>query len=112
MKGDFMNGITLTKLRPLLKRVGFVITMIGLIVVAIHLFIPKTETINYSTFVEKLENNQVRLVELTSDCDEIRGIYQNDKSFYTDAPNNTSPKFLEMLKKQNVVVMLDYRVLK
>ncbi len=98
-------------LRTFFRWAGFLIAIPVLIVLALVFFLSKDETIDYSTFIKKLESNQVRDLELRADSEEIYGTYQNDKSFYVYIPNNTSPQFLKMVKEHGVKVFLDYRLI-
>jgi len=62
-------------------------------------FSQRTENISYSTFMKKLENNQVQAVEVTGS--EVRGIYRDGMTrFETVVPN--TPKLWEFLKEYNV----------
>ncbi len=64
-------------------------------------FSQKTENISYTTFMKKLENNQVQAVEVTGS--EVRGIYRDGRTrFETVVPNTPNPKLWEMLKEYNV----------
>ena len=62
-------------------------------------FSQRTESISYSTFLKKLESNQIKAVEVTSN--EIRGIYRDGRTrFETVIPN--SPKIWDLLREHNV----------
>lgn len=62
-------------------------------------FSQRTENISYSTFMKKLESNQVQAVEVTGS--DVRGIYRDGRTrFETVVPN--TPKLWEMLKEYNV----------
>ena len=62
-------------------------------------FSQRTENISYSTFVKKLENNQIQSVEVTGS--EVRGTYRGGgNSFETKVPN--TPQVWDMLSKHNV----------
>lgn len=62
-------------------------------------FSHRTESISYSTFLKKLELNQIKMVEVTGN--EVRGIYQDGRTrFETIVPN--SPKLWDLLREHNV----------
>ncbi len=62
-------------------------------------FSHKTESISYSTFLQKLEHNQVQGVEVTGS--DIRGIYRDGRTrFETVIPN--TPKIWDLLKEYKV----------
>ncbi len=62
-------------------------------------FSHKTENISYSTFLKKLELNQVQAVEVNGS--EVRGIYRDGRTrFETVVPN--TPKLWDTLKERNV----------
>jgi cell division protease FtsH len=62
-------------------------------------FSQRTENINYSTFIKKLQNNQVQSVEVNGS--DVRGVYRGGgSSFETTIPN--TPEVWELLKQHNV----------
>ncbi len=62
-------------------------------------FSQRTENISYSTFVKKLENNQIQSVEVAGN--EVRGTYRGGgHSFETKVPN--TPQVWDNLAKHNV----------
>ena len=86
----------------------FIFLSIVLIFGTLILFLPNAETIDSVTFMEKIEHEQVDLIELTTGNDEVRGEYKNGRRFYTEVPNNTSSQFLEKIKKHKVKILVDY----
>jgi cell division protease FtsH len=62
-------------------------------------FSQRTEHISYSTFLKKLESNQVQKVDVSGS--DVHGIYRDGRTrFETVVPN--TPKLWEMLKEYNV----------
>ncbi len=62
-------------------------------------FSQRTEHISYTTFMKKLESNQVSKVEVTGS--EVRGVYRDGRTHFETVVPNT-PKLWEMLKEYNV----------
>ena len=79
-----------------------VVAFLSIALLAVHKladFSQRTESISYSTFVKKVENNQIQSVEITGS--EVYGTYRGDgKSFETTVPN--TPQVWDMLAKHNV----------
>ncbi len=62
-------------------------------------FSHRTENISYSAFLKKLEQNQIKAVEVTGN--EVRGVYRDGRTrFEAVIPN--SPKIWDLLKEHNV----------
>ena len=65
-----------------------VVAFLSIALLAVHKladFSQRTESISYSTFVKKVENNQIQSVEITGS--EVYGTYRGDgKSFETTVP--------------------------
>ena len=75
------------------------LTLTLLAVLKLADFSQRTENISYTSFIKKLENNQIQQVEV-KDSD-VRGMYRDGRTrFETVVPN--TPKLWEMLKEHNV----------